>query len=1015
MQKLIWACLNCLACLAFTLTIVGQEIELENTQKLTSPLPTPTESLEMIKMPEGFKATLFAAEPDIRQPISITTDTRGRIWMAECLTYAERKKNFDTRYNDRVLIFEDTDHDGVADEHKVFWSGGKRLTSVEVGMGGVWVTCAPNLMFIPDRNNDDIPDGPPEIMLDGFNDGFVRHNMVNGLKFGPDGWLYGRHGIQATSHVGAPGSTDSQRTSLNCCIWRFHPVTHEFEVVCEGTTNSWGHDWDQHGELFMINTVIGHLWHVVPGARYRRMYGSHFNPYTYEPIEQTADHFHFSGKEVWSDVKRHGISEETDKLGGGHAHCGFMIYQGDNWPDEYRNDCFTANFHGRRLNRESLEREGNGYVAHHKDDFMFTSDLWFRGVELIYGPDGGVYLLDWSDIGECHEADGIHRTTGRVFKLTYDGEKEGEKSNELGQPDASTNFDLSAMSNEDLLDRLDHKNRWFPRTVRKELQVRVLDAETRTQLNQLLTVRLNRVMGEEAAAGENQNHRVNSILQTLWTLATVNAGHEKLNLPPELLNDDNEHIRVWAIRLGLGSPAERLKMAANDPSGLVRLYLASSLGDLEGEARLRLATALSAHAEDDKDRTQAKLIWYQIEPIVVKHWQDAIQLAETTQLAHLRRSIVRRLAAEVDARPELLAELLKSAQSSEDQQHQQLFLDSIIESLRGRQRVEEPQNWQTVSQSLSSNVNPSLTRSLALLGTLFGEGASLDQLKSIVKDKTNDPSVRREAIQAIANSNPEGLFSFLKSQLGDRSVAVEVVRAMANCNEPQVATTVLNAFKTFDVETERAAVATLCMRTSWATKLLNAIGEGRVPKSRLQASHARQIKNLGDESLDELLAENWGVIQETTAERTQRMEAVRLMVERDDITPDFANGAKLFQTNCASCHVLFGEGGTRGPDLTGSDRKNLSYLLENIIDPSASVADTYRSSVIVTDDGRTLNGVITEETETTFKLLMVENEIVVDKSTVENRRSTNKSLMPDGLLKNLSQQEIVDLFGFLRN
>ena len=1007
MQKLLGASLAWLACLSFTLTTVGQEIDLENTQELTSPLPSPAESLAMIKMPEGFNATLFAAEPDIRQPISITTDTRGRIWMAECLTYAEREKNFDTRYNDRVLIFEDTDHDGVADNHKVFWKGGKRLTSVEVGMGGVWVTCAPNLMFIPDRNNDDIPDGPAEVMLDGFNDGFVRHNMVNGLKFGPDGWLYGRHGIQATSHVGPPGSTDSQRTSLNCCIWRFHPVTREFEVVCEGTTNPWGHDWDQHGELFMINTVIGHLWHVVPGARFRRMYGSHFNPYTYEPIEQTADHFHFSGKENWNDVKRHGLSEETNKLGGGHAHCGFMIYQGDNWPDEYRDHCFTANFHGRRLNRESLERENNGYVARHEDDFLFTSDLWFRGVELIYGPDGGVYLLDWSDIGECHERDGIHRTTGRVFKLTYEGEKPKEPSQT-----GDSNFDLSAMSNEDLLGKLDHKNRWFPRTVRKEFQVRALNTETRKQLNQLLTNRLNGAIGVDSGAGENQNDRVNSILQTLWTLATVNAGHEKLNLPPELLNDDNEHVRAWAIRLGLGSQAERLNMAVTDPSGLVRLYLASSLGDLEAEARLQLATALCAHAEDDEDRTQAKLIWYQIEPIVVERWQDAMQLAESTQLTHLRRCVVRRLAAAVDAQPELLAELLRSVQSS---RHQQLFLDSIIESLRGRRNVKEPQNWQEVTQSLAPNADQSLNRSLALLGTLFGEGASLDQLKSVVKDKKNNPLVRREAIRAIANSNPEDLFGFLKSQLRDRSVAVEVVRAMANCKEPQVATAVLKSFGEFDVETERAAVATLCMRSPWATQLLNAIGEGRVSKSRLQASHARQIKNLGDESLDELLAKHWGVIHETTAERAQRIQAVRSMVERDDITPDFSNGAKLFRTNCASCHVLYGEGGIRGPDLTGSDRKNLAYLLENIIDPSASVADTYRSSVIVTEDGKTLNGVITEETETTFKLLMVENEVVIDKSTVEKRRATTKSLMPDGLLKNLSQEEIVDLFGFLRN
>jgi putative membrane-bound dehydrogenase-like protein len=1003
MQKTFWVGL---VWMTLSLTTVGQEIELENTQKLTSPLPSPIESLEMIQLPEGFQATLFAAEPDIRQPISITTDTRGRIWMAECLTYAESKKNFDTRYDDRVLIFEDTDQDGVADQHKVFWSGGKRLTSVEVGMGGVWVTCAPNLMFIPDRDGDDIPDGPAEIVLDGFNDGFVRHNLVNGLKFGPDGWLYGRHGIQATSHVGPPGSTDSQRTSLNCCIWRFHPVTREFDVVCEGTTNPWGHDWDQHGELFMINTVIGHLWHVVPGARFRRMYGSHFNPYTYEPIEQCADHFHFSGKESWSDVKKLGITEETSSLGGGHAHCGFMIYQGDNWPGEYRGDSFTANFHGRRLNRDSFAREKNGYVAHHEKDFMFTKDLWFRGVELIYGPDGGVYLLDWSDIGECHENDGIHRTTGRVFKFKHTG-----NHSDTFQPDSkATNFDLSGLSNEALLAKLSHKNRWFPRTVRKELQARALNKETQEKLNQLLRNKLTQVINSNSTS--NEDDRVNGILQTLWTLATIHPDQSKLNLPLELLNDQNEHVRVWAIRLGLGSLEERLQIAKSDPSGLVRLYLASSLANLNAKDRLSLARVLCEHAEDEEDRTQAKLIWYQIEPVVVERWQEALNLAESTRLTHLRRCVVRRLAAAVDSRPELLEQILTATITSK---HQQKFLDSIVESLQGRRTIPTPSNWTEVAQSLSTKNDETINRSLAFLGTLFGEGASLEQLKSIVSDKNNDPSVRREAIRAIANSNADDdMFSFLKGQIRDRSVAIEVVRALSNCDEPQVANVILNAFGTFDVETERAAVGTLCTRKPWASTLLVAIGNERIAKNRFQASHARQIKNLGDEALDELLAKHWGVIKETSADREQQIESVRALVENGDITPDFANGAKLFQVNCASCHVLFGQGGLRGPDLTGSDRKNLSYLLENVIDPSASVADTYRSSVIVTEDGRTLNGVITEETETTFKLLMVESEIVLDKAEVEQRRSTSKSLMPDGLLENLSEQELVDLFGFLR-
>ena len=176
-----------------------------DTQKITEPLRTPGEALAAITPPEGFHVTLFAAEPDVNQPIAITTDDRGRLWVVENYTYAERDVNFETeKLRDRILIFEDTDHDGRHDRRTVFWDEGTHVTSVAVGYGGVWVLAAPNLLFIADRNRDDVPDSDPEIVLNGWDDDRARHTLVNGLRWGPDGWLYGRHGILATSFVGTP-------------------------------------------------------------------------------------------------------------------------------------------------------------------------------------------------------------------------------------------------------------------------------------------------------------------------------------------------------------------------------------------------------------------------------------------------------------------------------------------------------------------------------------------------------------------------------------------------------------------------------------------------------------------------------------------------------------------------------------------------------------------------------------------------------------------------------------------
>ena len=402
-----------------------------DTEKAPIPFMTPAESLKALKLPDGFTATMFAHEPDVRNPIGIATDERGRLWVAENYSYAEASLGWDDKLKDRIIILEDTDNDGKADKRTVFWDQGRRLTSVEIGYGGVWVLDAPKLLFIPDKNRDDVPDGEPIVMLDGWNDAAIRHNIVNGLRWGPDGWLYGRHGILQTSQVGRPGATADQRTPMNVGIWRFHPTRHTFEVVCNGTTNPWGMDWDENGELFFINTVIGHLWHAIPGAYLQRMYGEHLNPNVYQSIQQTADHFHWDTAEQWHDIRKIGVSPTTDKAGGGHAHSGMVIIKSKRWPKEYQGSVLTVNLHGHRINRDTIVREGATFVGKHAPDFASTGDPYFRGVELLEGYDGDLFIADWSDVGECHENDGVHRSSGRIIRIQPKGPKQKPKLSEF--------------------------------------------------------------------------------------------------------------------------------------------------------------------------------------------------------------------------------------------------------------------------------------------------------------------------------------------------------------------------------------------------------------------------------------------------------------------------------------------------------------------------------------------------------------------------------------------------------
>src|SRR5579862_1147710 len=218
------------------------------TEKNSSPPKSAAEVAATIQLPLGFKATAFAGEPDVRNPLALAWDGKGRLWVAENYTYAESAKKWDLNLSDRIVIFEDPKGTGHFTGRKVFYDKLKRLTSVAVGRGGVWVMCPPQLLFIPDRDSDDVPDGPPEVVLDGFTVSSTHHTLANGLRFGPDGWLYGRCGHSNPGEIGRPGTPAAERIPLRGSIWRYHPIKKVVEVVSHGSTNSWGHDWNDHGE-----------------------------------------------------------------------------------------------------------------------------------------------------------------------------------------------------------------------------------------------------------------------------------------------------------------------------------------------------------------------------------------------------------------------------------------------------------------------------------------------------------------------------------------------------------------------------------------------------------------------------------------------------------------------------------------------------------------------------------------------------------------------------------------------
>lgn len=957
----ITAALGLLACVFF-LTSWGRSEdfpEVKNSPAEDKFLPMPAaEAAAKMQLPAGFQATVFAAEPDVQNPIAMAWDDRGRMWVAENYTYSDRSQRFDLSLRDRVLIFEDRDHDGKADSRKVFTDDVQMLTSVEIGRGGVWLMCPPQLLFIPDANGDDIPDGPPQVMLDGFEvaqDNY--HNFANGLRWGPDGWLYGRCGHSCPGKLGIPGTPEEERIPIDGGMWRYHPEKKIVEVLCHGTTNPWGHDWDENGELFFINTVIGHLWHVVPGSHFKEPFGESKNPAVYERMDMIADHYHFDTRGSWTDSR----GGKANDLGGGHAHIGMMIYQGDQWPKAYHGKLFTINMHGLRANVERLERTRTGYVGRHEPDFFIASDPFFRGIDLSVGPDGNVFVIDWSDTGECHEHTGVHRLSGRIFKIRY------------GEPSQAK------------------------------------------QVNK-----------PSCLAGEGR-------LPKLWR--DYQAGQTTADELRALATDFDEHVRVWAIRLLTdfwpldwvtgpnpqavypNDPQTRamlVRMARDDKSGLVHRVLASTLQRLPVNHRAELASELVKHPQYADDHDLALLVWYGLIPLGEQQPADLVAIARECRWPDLVQSIARNLASRWKTNPKPLNQLLTVAKEMDDASQLRILL-GMQEAFRGWRKADQPKAWDAFTK------NPGVAKSEEVvreLSSLFGDGRALAEIRRIALDGAAEMKTRQNALKTLIDARPEDLRTICESLMGVRILNATAAEGLVLFDDPAIAKLLAQNYRRFHPQDRPLVIEKLVSRPKFAAVLLDQIasGKGGISQTDLTASHARQIQSLGDASLTKKLSEVWGNLRESSADRLALIQQLKGQLTSETLQhANLSHGRLLFKKTCSQCHQLYGDGHKVGPDLTGSQRANLDYLLGNIVDPSAVVGKDYRMSILLLTDGRVLNGLVVSQDKQRLVIRTATEQITIPAEEVEAIKESNLSVMPDGLLKNLTAEQIRDLIAYLKN
>ena len=939
---------------------------------------TPEEAVAAMTVRDGFQVNAWASEPMITQPMAFAWDDRGRMWIAENRDYETRGRGFSGSGDSRILILEDTDRDGTADSKKVFAEGIPFPAALAVGFDGVFLGAPPHLLYLPDRDGDDVADmDDAEILLTGW--GIRdRHETINSFHWGPDGWLYGLEGFATPSRIRKPGPEETiyghndpfpddlfeaDGVDINGGVWRYHPTKDRFEVVAHGFSNPWGIDYDAKGQIFITACVIPHLFHVVPGGIYHRQGGSHFNPYVYGDIRTIVDHRHRS------------------------AHGGARVYLSDAFPEEHYGRLFMANIHEHAVLSDELKPRGSGFVASHGEDFLLANNKQWVGFSMEIGPSGDVYVLDWHDADICGN-DVQHKETGRIFRITPEQSRADDWE---GRYD-----DVKEMSNEKLVELQLSKSSWHARRARVVLQGRAAKGEVDASVHDALH--------EIFASNPDGDLR----LRAMWALH-VTGGFTPDQLT-EALDDQDQHVRAWAIQLltedhdaSAAATEKFIELAERDASPIVRLYLAAALQRVEHDVRWPIAEHLATKGDDADDHNIPKMIWFGLEPLVPEDPQRALRLARTSQIPMLSENIARRAVA-----ANQLEFLVTSLDDRSDARP--ALLRGMRDGLEGQFELDRPEEWASVYRKLKRD--KSLADLAEEVDQQFGGVEVARRFLATLDDESAPAEDRRGAIRGLADQQHSELFERLPALLEVPELRLATIRAYAAFDGRwEAALLLLGHYGSFNADEKLAAVQTLSSRPIYGRVLMGAIKSEDIPRRDVPAYVARQLHRVVGSGFLEV----WGPITRVSSEKTAAIAKYTTMLNDEAIAAaDPAHGEQMFSELCGVCHQMFGEGGMIGPDLTGSNRTELDYLLTNIIDPSGDMQDAYQTLMVTTRDGRTYSGTVATKDARAMTLRVVgQDEIVIPHSDIQSHDYFPLSMMPEGLLDGYDDDEVTNLVAYL--
>ena len=964
---------------------------------------SPAESLAKMTTAADLAVDLIASEPEVAQPTHISFDERGRMWVAQYRQYpypagvkmVSRDQFYRSKYDrvppapphhdrgrDRITVHEDTDGDGVFDKTKTVLDGLNMANSVLRGHGGIWVMQTPYLLFYPDADGDDTPDGDPEVRLAGF--GLEdTHSVANGLAWGPDGWLYGAQGSTTTSRVVRPGVDAPDFAGVyheGCMVWRCHPRTKVYEIFAQGGGNVFELDFDSEGRLFS-----GHNGGETRGFHYMQdalMLKQGIDPGKFGPTGHPYAFGHLDMMKSRYPIPR--FSHAT------------IIADGTALPSQYAGRFFCADPLHRNIVIAERFARGSTFETNDTGIALAGADPAFRPVYLTNAPDGAIYVADFYEEYIAHGQNyqgQLDPSTGRIYRIRG-------KNLPLEK-----DVNLAAKTSAQLIALLAHPNRWHRQTAVRLLGER-RDPATVEPLR--------------AALRETAEHPA---LEALWALHQMESldGNAGLAHP-------HPAVRMWAVRLiGESSRSGDIRiadpnhsreapisplpaLAATEPDPEVRAQIASTAHRLPANQALPLIAALLRRDADAADPCIPLLCWWALESHCADN-RDAVIAALPWDSAmakqHILARLMRRFAA-AGTRADLLtcARLLDAAPGIE---HRKLLMAGFEEAFQGRALPPLPEPLLD-ALARSGVASPHLRVRLR-------EPEAIAAALKVAADEQANIDERLLCVRLFGEVKlPESVPSLLKLIAAAKSAELRkaALTSLLLYDDPAVGEEVVRLYPDLPAEVQPAAQTLLTSRSAWTRAFLTLIESGKVLASTIPPATSALLREHDDKTIA-ALAQKLFTKPAPNLAPENRAEIDRLRRVLAAGSGDAYKGAPLFAQRCEICHTLFFKGGRIGPDLTAYQRDDLGTLLPSIVDPSAEIREGYVNQLLTTKDGRTLSGFIVDQDTAAIVLRGLDGQDVsLARADVREVRRAPASLMPAGLLAGLTDQELRDFFAYLR-